>query len=382
MPDGNAILATLLQKAGFIMEIYRVGGAVRDSLLKLPVKEQDWVVVGATPAEMQALGFRQVGRDFPVFLHPQTGEEYALARTERKQGNGHTGFVCHSAIDVTLEQDLQRRDLTINAMAETPDGNIIDPYGGRKDLDNRVLRHVSPAFAEDPLRVLRVARFFARLQPLGFQIAAETLALMTAISHSNELQTLAGERIWKELEKALGEKHPSGFFLTLEQCGALERLLPELSPPDPATMARLDHAASTGTDPAVLFSLLPATLSPGDAEALLNRLNAPRRFRDLALLVNRHGQDGLQPLSAEKALQLIQAADAFRRPQRWQQLLQACELLGASKRTINTLVQAWQAVQQISPQPFIDRGLRGPAIARALHQARLAALQGLWHEHN
>ena len=247
------------------MQIYRVGGAVRDRLLGIQVYDQDWVVVGATPEQMRAQGFQPVGKDFPVFLHPQTHEEYALARTERKSGRGYQGFAFHAAPDVTLEQDLLRRDLTINAMAEDPDGRLIDPYGGRRDLDARVLRHVSPAFAEDPLRVLRVARFAARFHHLGFTVAAETLALMAQLSAAAELADLSAERVWKELERALGEPSPQRFFDVLARCGGLDHWLPELQPlfavdtPPPAhrhppggavrTAARGDGRHPARTDP-------------------------------------------------------------------------------------------------------------------------------------
>ncbi|RRA40172.1 multifunctional CCA tRNA nucleotidyl transferase/2'3'-cyclic phosphodiesterase/2'nucleotidase/phosphatase, partial [Cronobacter sakazakii] len=203
------------------MKSYLVGGAVRDALLGLPVKDKDWVVVGATPAEMLALGYQQVGKDFPVFLHPQTHEEYALARTERKSGQGYTGFTCYAAPDVTLEQDLQRRDLTINAIAQDDSGEFIDPYHGRDDLKARLLRHVSPAFNEDPLRVLRVARFAARYAHLGFRIAPETLSLMREMAENGELEYLTAERVWKETESALTTRNPQIYFLMLRECGAL-----------------------------------------------------------------------------------------------------------------------------------------------------------------
>ena len=210
------------------MKSYLVGGAVRDRLLGLPIKDKDWVVVGATPQQMLDAGYQQVGRDFPVFLHPDSHEEYALARTERKSGSGYTGFTCYAAPDVTLEQDLLRRDLTVNALAEDADGTIIDPYGGQQDLQQRILRHVSPAFAEDPLRVLRVARFAARYAHLSFRIADETLALMREMADAGELAHLTPERVWKETESALGTRNPQVFFQTLRDCGALKVLFPEI----------------------------------------------------------------------------------------------------------------------------------------------------------
>ena len=210
------------------MEIYIVGGAVRDELLGLPVKEKDWVVVGSTPEEMKTLGFQQVGKDFPVFLHPETHEEYALARTERKTGRGYTQFTCYAAPDVTLEEDLKRRDLTINAMAKTPDGVLIDPYGGQKDLKNKLLRHTSDAFTEDPVRILRIARFAARYADLGFKVADETMPLLRKIVEMGEVDALVPERVWQEVASALCEKNPEIFFTVLKDCGALKVIFPEL----------------------------------------------------------------------------------------------------------------------------------------------------------
>ncbi|VTR54754.1 Multifunctional CCA protein [Serratia fonticola] len=210
------------------MKTYLVGGAVRDTLLNLPVVDHDWVVVGATPADLLALGYQQVGKDFPVFLNPQTHEEYALARTERKSGQGYTGFTCYAAPDVTLEEDLLRRDLTINAMARGDDGVLVDPYNGKADLDARLLRHVSDAFGEDPLRVLRVARFAARFASLGFTVAPETSALMQQMAESGELASLTAERVWKETEKALQSQSPQVYFQVLRDCGALKVLFPEI----------------------------------------------------------------------------------------------------------------------------------------------------------
>ncbi|MGL5697276.1 MAG: multifunctional CCA addition/repair protein, partial [Plesiomonas shigelloides] len=253
------------------MQTYLVGGAVRDQLLGLNVTERDWVVVGATPEQLLAQGYQQVGRDFPVFLHPRTHEEYALARTERKQGQGYTGFVCHAAPDVTLEQDLLRRDLTINAIAQAEDGSLTDPYGGQQDLRDRWLRHVSPAFSEDPLRVLRVARFAARFAHLGFRVAPETLALMQQISTSGELTHLTAERVWKETEKALNSAAPDVYFAVLRACGALTVLFPELDNlfgvPAPEkwhpeidsgihTLMALQQAAQRAYGPEVRFAVL------------------------------------------------------------------------------------------------------------------------------
>ncbi|MEJ2509473.1 MAG: multifunctional CCA addition/repair protein, partial [Gammaproteobacteria bacterium] len=343
------------------MDIYLVGGSVRDKHLGLPVADRDWVVVGATAEDMLRAGYRQVGRDFPVFLHPQTGEEYALARTERKTAPGYTGFNVHAAPDVTLEQDLQRRDLTINAMAETPEGELIDPYHGMSDLQARVLRHVSPAFVEDPVRILRVARFAARLVPLGFGIAEETLALMREMVANGEVDALVPERVWAELVRALGESRPSRFFEVLRECGALARLLPEVDRlfgvPQPEqhhpeidtgvhVMMVVDQAARLSPEPAVRFAALVHDLGKGITpreqwprhveheargvplvEALCERYKVPNDFRDLAVLVTRyhlhyHRAAELRPGTL---LDLFQSLDAFRRPERFEQFLLACE---------------------------------------------------------
>ena len=264
------------------LEVYLVGGAVRDRLLGLPVQERDYVVVGATAAELRARGFQQVGRDFPVFLHPDTKDEYALARTERKTAPGYHGFTVHADPDVTLEQDLERRDLTINALAQDPQGRLTDPYGGRADLEQRLLRHVSPAFAEDPVRILRVARFAARLEPLGFRVADETLGLMRAMVAAGEVDALVPERVWQELVRALGEARPSRFFEVMRDCGALERLLPELDGlwgvPQPAkwhpeidtgvhVMMVLDMAARLSDSAEVRFAALCHDLGTGTTPA-------------------------------------------------------------------------------------------------------------------
>lgn len=349
------------------MQIYRVGGAVRDSLLQRPYHEQDWLVVGATPQAMLDLGYRQVGRDFPVFLHPDTGEEYALARTERKQGSGHTGFVCHSAPDVTLEQDLLRRDLTINAIAETTDGELIDPYGGQQDLQQRLLRHVSPAFAEDPLRVLRVARFQAQLQYLGFSIADETLALMRQISHSGELQTLASERVWKEMQRALQAPHPAAFFQSLRACDAISELFPQWQQLSDSQLQRMNQAAEQQHDCETIFSHLFTELNQTDSEQLLDHLNLPRSYRDQAQLAQRFAHDPAD--SAETILTIMQAADPFRRPQRWQFFLQLIELLDQQRRI--RLQTCYQAAQTVDAKSLAAQGLQGKAIATALQQQRL-----------
>jgi len=343
------------------LQIYQVGGSVRDKFLGLPVADRDWVVVGATPQEMETLGYRLVGKDFPVFLHPQSHEEYALARTERKVGPGYKGFTVHASPDVSLEEDLRRRDLTINAMALAPDGSLIDPFGGAADLQQRRLRHVSQAFSEDPVRILRVARFAARFAPLGFEVAEETLDLMRAMVEAGEVDALVPERVWAEMLRALSETTPSRFFEVLRTCGALRVLLPELEQlfgiPQPPqhhpeidtgvhVMQVLDRAAQLTTDAAVRFAALLHDLGKGTTpreewprhvgheerglglvEDVCRRLRVPKDYRDLAVLTAKyhglcHRAEELRPATL---LDTLQALDAFRRPQRFEQFLLACE---------------------------------------------------------
>ncbi len=338
------------------MQTYVVGGAVRDQLLGLPVADRDYVVVGSTPEQMQAKGFRPVGKDFPVFLHPKTQEEDALARTERKTAPGYHGFHFHAAPDVTLEQDLARRDLTINAMALAEDGSIIDPFNGRADLQARLLRHVSPAFVEDPVRILRLARFAARFD---FAVAAETMTLMRNMVESGEVDALVPERVWQELAKGLMGPKPSRMFTTLRDCGALARILPELDRlwgvPQPAahhpevdtgvhTMLVVDYAASQGWNLATRVAALLHDLGKGNTprdqwprhigheirgvklvEAVCERLRVPNDCRDLARHTARYHGDihrGLE-LRPDTVLKLLQAVDAFRKPQRFGDLLNA-----------------------------------------------------------
>lgn len=343
------------------MEIYQVGGSVRDTLLGLPVTERDWVVVGATPEELVALGYRPVGRDFPVFLHPQTGEEYALARTERKTAPGYRGFAVHSAPDVSLEQDLQRRDLTINAIARDSAGALVDPFGGRADIAARRLRHVSAAFVEDPVRILRVARFAARFAGIGFEVAPDTLALMQQMVAGGECDALVPERVWAETAKALGTDHPQRYFQVLRDCGALAVVFPEIErlfgvPQPPQwhpeidtgvhTFMVLEQAARLSGDPLVRFAALVHDLGKGSTppaewprhpghEArsvelvrnLCARLRLPRDYLELAELVARyHGQcHRYAELRDATVLALLEGADAFRRPARLEQFLLACE---------------------------------------------------------
>ncbi|KAA6185820.1 multifunctional CCA addition/repair protein [Thiohalocapsa marina] len=343
------------------LEVYLVGGAVRDRLLGLPVDELDYVVIGATADDMRRRGFRQVGKDFPVFLHPHSKDEYALARTERKTAPGYHGFAVHADPSVTLEQDLERRDLTINALAEDPQGRIIDPYGGCADLERRLLRHVSPAFAEDPVRILRTARFAARYAELGFRVAPETQALMRSMVAAGEVDALVPERVWQELVRALGEARPSVFFGVLRDCGALARLLPELDRlwgvPQPArwhpeidtgvhVMLVLDMAARLSPLPEVRFAALCHDLGKGTTpleilprhhgheersvdllEGVCARFRVPRRFCELARITARyHGKaHKVAELRASTVLNLFEGADLFRRPERFEQMLLACE---------------------------------------------------------
>jgi len=363
------------------MKTYLVGGAVRDQLLGLNVSERDWVVVGATPQEMQALGFRQVGRDFPVYLHPDTSEEYALARTERKTGSGHTGFDCNSDPSVTLEEDLSRRDLTINAIAQDDNGELIDPYGGREDLDARCMRHVSDAFVEDPLRVLRVARFAARFTNLGFSIAPETLDLMRAICSSGELASLPSERIWKELERALGYPEPAAFLQTLQDCDAWPWLLPELQDKT-ATLATLTEVSERNSDPEVRFAALFAALDSTTAKQLCERLHAPRRFRDLALLCASHYPqiEDVRSLKPALLLSFLQQLDALRRPERLEQFLEACTALQPTLAAQAAFLRrAASACKDVDIQGLANSGLAGHEIGDRIRQERelrLATLDG------
>ncbi|MFK3818524.1 multifunctional CCA tRNA nucleotidyl transferase/2'3'-cyclic phosphodiesterase/2'nucleotidase/phosphatase [Pseudomonas sp. NPDC089407] len=363
------------------MHIYKVGGAVRDRLLGRPVSDIDWLVVGASVEEMLAQGYRPVGADFPVFLHPKTGEEYALARTERKSGRGYGGFTFHASPDVTLEEDLIRRDLTINAMAEDEAGTVHDPYHGKQDLDQRLLRHVSPAFAEDPLRVLRVARFAARYAALGFRVADETLELMRQISDSGELQALTAERSWKEIERALMEAQPQVFFQVLRACGALQQLLPELED-DTQALAALGQAALHEQPLHVRWACLLHTLPPTSIKAVNQRLKAPRECQELALLTGEClGQaDQALALPATALLELLQKFDVYRRPQRFEDFLSACAMtaLGggdAGYPQADYLRGAAAAARAVDVKPLVQAGHTGQVLGEALKGERLKALE-------
>jgi tRNA nucleotidyltransferase (CCA-adding enzyme) len=366
------------------MKSYLVGGSVRDELLGLPVQDRDYVVVGSDPGEMVKQGFRPVGADFPVFLHPETHEEYALARTERKTAPGYKGFVFHADRSVTLEEDLKRRDLTINAMARADDGTLIDPHGGAADIKAGLLRHVSEAFAEDPVRILRVARFAARF---GFAVAPETMKLMHRMVEAGEADALVPERVWQELARGLLEKSPSRMIAVLRECGALARVLPEVDesfdrPEVPDMLAeRLDRAGARGYGIAVRFALLVLDLDAPQATALVERVNAPNECRDVALLAIA-ARDLVKTcdVDAESALSLLERADAFRRPERLDRLLEVaeCDTHVDSPETYGPRRQLRRALQAARS---VDAG----AIARenpsdvpnAVRRARLAAIASL-----
>ncbi|WP_297528793.1 multifunctional CCA addition/repair protein [Thiohalobacter sp.] len=401
------------------MEVYLVGGAVRDRLLGLPVRERDWVVVGATPEDMRERGFRPVGKDFPVFLHPETGEEYALARTERKTGPGYTGFEFHADPEVTLEQDLARRDLTINAMAEAADGTLIDPFNGQEDLRNGILRHVSPAFVEDPVRILRVARFAARFGKWGFRVAHGTHALMKRMVENGEVDHLVPERVWAETVKALAEDTPERYFEVLHACGALARVFPELDRlfgvPQPAhhhpevdtgihCLLVLRAAAALSSDPEVRFAALVHDLGKGTTppdqwphhrghearsvdlvKQMAVRLRIPNAFRDLGCLVAEHHGTAHRALELRPAtlVDLLGRLDAFRRPDRFEQFLLACHADVRGRKGHEQapypqgdwLRAAREACATIDAAALAARGLRGAAIAEAVRERRIDAVR-------
>ncbi|MBM3357272.1 MAG: multifunctional CCA tRNA nucleotidyl transferase/2'3'-cyclic phosphodiesterase/2'nucleotidase/phosphatase [Betaproteobacteria bacterium] len=363
------------------MKIYCVGGAVRDELLGLPVEDRDYVVVGATPEEMVRLGYKPVGRDFPVFLHAQTHEEYALARTERKTARGYHGFEFYTAPDVTLEQDLARRDLTINAIARDPEGRIVDPFNGAADLKAGVLRHVSPAFAEDPVRILRVARFAARF---GFRVAPETQALMRRMAADGEADALVPERVWQELSRGLMEARPSRMFAELRECGALSRIVPELDAPlenpeaGQAVMRALDAAARAGCSLEGRFAALTAALDPHAVEALASRLKAPAAARDLALLAARHANTVIDAveLDAPGMLELLDATDAWRRPGRFAELVAAVLADQQDAEPARRLLERARAAAAAVDAGAIAKTARAPHEIRGrVDEARLAAIR-------
>ncbi len=411
--------ATADKNTANLLETYLVGGAVRDNLLQRAVKDKDYLVVGATVELMLHLGYQQVGKDFPVFLHPETKEEYALARTEKKQGQGYTGFSCYFAPDVTIEEDLQRRDLTVNAMAMDDNGGIIDPYNGQKDLNDRILRHVSSAFIEDPLRVLRVARFAARYHNYNFTIAPETLTLMTQLSESGELQSLTAERVWQEMQRSLAEEHPEIFFEVLHQCQALKALWPELDAlwgiPNPAlwhpeicsgihTMMVLQQAVKLSTNTAVRFAALchdlgkgltPSRLWPSHkghektglplVEKICVQLKVPTQYKQLALKVCEHHLHCHKAfeLKASTLLKIFNQLDVWRKPQEFNDFIIACksDFLGREGFEQRPYPQedylnaAMKAAIKVTAKAFVEQGLKGIEIKEAMAEARLNAVK-------
>jgi tRNA nucleotidyltransferase (CCA-adding enzyme) len=400
------------------METYLVGGAVRDELLGLPVGERDWVVVGATQEDMERAGFRAVGRDFPVFLHPHRHEEYALARTERKTAPGYRGFVVNASPEVTLEEDLLRRDLTVNAIARAPDGRLVDPWGGVRDLEARILRHVSPAFAEDPVRILRTARLAARFSDLGFTVAPDTMQLMRDMVAAGEADALVPERVWQETRRALESAHPDIFLAVLRECGALAAVFPEIDAlfgvPQPARwhpevdtgrhmLLCMRAAARLGLDVETRFAVLLHDLGKGTtppqfwpahhghedrsvtlARRLCERLRAPTSFRELAEIVARY--HGLCHRAAElrpaTLLKLLEGTDALRRPERFAKFLLACEadlkgrdgLEHAPYPQAELLRRALAAAASVDPQPLVAAGLKGEALRAQLRALRVEAI--------
>ncbi len=403
------------------MQIYLVGGAVRDALLKLPVHERDWLVVGATPDDMLAKQFTPVGKDFPVFLHPETKEEYALARTERKSGHGYKGFVFYASPDVTIEEDLKRRDLTINAIAQSISGEIIDPFNGRRDLENKVLRHVSDAFSEDPLRLLRVARFAARFHHLGFTVAHETLLLMQNIVKAGEAEHLVAERVWQEIRKALNEKNPEVFFEVLRACGALAIIIPELDKlfgvpqrkdyhPEVDTgihaLMSLQQAALLSTDDRIRFAALvhdlgkaltPSNVLPQHIghekrslpiiKQLCKRLTVPNDYRDLSLIAaefHTHCHKSAE-LNASTIHKVLKACGAFHDPKKLEQFLLVCEAdargrTGLEKRAYpqtERFRKALQACNTIKASTLQAEGFEGSSLGEELNKRQIAAIERL-----
>ena len=352
------------------MQIYLVGGAVRDALLGLPERERDWVVVGSTPDEMLRLGYRQVGRDFPVFLHPDTHEEYALARTERKVAPGHTGFVCHAGPEVTLEEDLRRRDLTINAIARRPDGGLVDPWGGAADLAARRLRHVSEAFVEDPLRVFRAARFAAQLGEFGFRVVPQTLTLMSDMCRAGLTGELAAQRVWQEVFKAFATARPGEFFAVLRACNGLLPWFAELEP----TRAVAEFANARANqlhDPVARFGAVGWLLDAEAAETLCSRLKAPGEFRRAAVDVARHGRTLLGWRTADAALLLnvVKATGGLRQPDWFASVVSI--VAQCASADLSGLAALAGDLLDVASEPFRARGLEGLALGMALDEARI-----------
>ncbi|MUJ24718.1 multifunctional CCA addition/repair protein [Aliivibrio fischeri] len=401
------------------MKIYLVGGAVRDSLLNIDVKDKDWVVVGSTPQEMGSLGYQTVGQDFPVFLHPKTKEEYALARTERKSGQGYKGFTCYAEPDVTLEEDLLRRDLTINAIAQADNGEFIDPYNGQQDIIDRTLRHVSDAFTEDPLRVLRVARFAARFHHLGFTVAPETMNLMKVLVDSGELSHLTAERVWQEWQKSLSSQHPEIFLSTLKECGALSIVLPELDAlfgvPQPEkwhpeidtgihTLMVAQQAALLSQDLPTRFAAQVHDLGKGVTpesewpshklhchtgikliKRLCDRVRVPNDYRDLALLVCEHHSNihRAAELRSPTFIKIFDKMDVWRKPERLAPILLCCQADHAGRLGLETqpypqkkrFEAAFDAAKNVEVKDVVAAGFKGPEIRDELSKRRIEAVK-------
>ena len=401
------------------MQIYLVGGAVRDSLLNIDLKDKDWVVVGSTPTHMNSLGYQSVGQDFPVFLHPKTKEEYALARTERKSGQGYKGFTCYAEADVTLEEDLLRRDLTINAIAQSDKGLLIDPYHGQEDLKNRLLRHVSNAFVEDPLRVLRVARFAARFHYLGFTIAPETMQLMKTLVSSGELSHLTSERVWQEWEKSLSSKHPDIFLSVLKECGALAVVLPEIDAlfgvPQPEqwhpeidtgmhTLMVSQQASLLSTSLPIRFAAQVHDLGKGMTpesewpshkmhchtgikviKNLCKRVRVPNEYKELALLVCEHHTNvhRASELRAQTFIKIFDKMDLWRKPERLESILLCCQADHAGRLGLELnpypqkerMESAFNAAQHVEVKEVVAAGFKGPEIRDELTKRRIEAVK-------
>jgi tRNA nucleotidyltransferase (CCA-adding enzyme) len=403
------------------MQTYLVGGAVRDKLLGIPVKDRDWVVVGATPEEMIEQGYKAVGKDFPVFLHPETKEEYALARTERKSGKGYKGFTFHTSPDVTLEEDLQRRDLTINAIAEDKNGNLIDPYGGEADIKQGLLRHVSDAFVEDPLRVLRIARFAATL---GFKIAPETSRLLKEISATDELEALVPERVWTETEKALSGKYPARFILVLRSCNALEKLFPEIEAlfgiPQPKeyhpeidtglhTIMSLNQSVRLSDDPVIRFAVLVHDLGKATTpknelpshhgheargvkiiNKLCKRYRIPNKYHELACAVSKFHLDchRIQEMKPATVVKKLEQLDAFRKPERFEQFLVACEADARGRASFEDrdysqaqyFKEALKAANNVDIKKLQKQGVEGKVLGEAIKNQRIENIKQMKSE--
>lgn len=401
------------------MKIYLVGGAVRDKLLGRSYSERDWVVVGATEQEMLSAGYKRVGKDFPVFIHPESKEEYALARTERKKGKGYYGFECHASPEVTLEEDLARRDLTINAMAENEEGEIIDPYGGESDLEKKILRHVSPAFSEDPVRILRLARFAARFASLGFRVSEATTALMKTMIDAGEVDALVPERVWQEMDRGLKEPNPEQFFEVLRSCDALAKIWPDLNalwgvPEKPEhhpeldtgihTMMVLQRAAALSPNPVIRFAAVCHDLGKGKTppskwpshvgheesgvaliQAFAKQYRIPHEYRELAILVSRfhlhcHRVLELTPATLVKTLERL---DAFRQPERFEQFLIACQAdsqgrLGRTEISYpqaDRMREAYRIAKAVDIKVLIEKGFEGAVLGEKIHEARVSAIK-------